>query len=142
MTRPRSRLSLRTELHQDVVTLHVSGSLEYGVTDRLVSGVTDQLDAPRAHGRTVGRLDLDLAELEFVDSMGLAALLMIRRLTDARAVTLGLLHRPVCLERLLQLTGTLGHLTAAAPPSAAATEAETGDEDAAEDWDRRFSGTE
>lgn len=39
MTRPVSRLSLRIEFQQDVVTVHVGGSLEYGVTESLVSTV-------------------------------------------------------------------------------------------------------
>ncbi|MGW0905663.1 STAS domain-containing protein [Streptomyces sp. NPDC002853] len=119
MTRPVSRLDLRTEFQQDVVTVHVGGSLEYGVTDSLVATVTEQLDLARAGGRAVRRLDLELAELTFVDSMGLASLLMARRVTDARGVTLRLNRRPDCLDRLLRLTCTFDHLTASAAPGSA-----------------------
>lgn len=73
MTRPATspvpRLDLRPEFQQGVVTVHVGGSLEYGVTDSLVAAVTGQLDPARAEGRAVHRLDLELAELTFVDSM-------------------------------------------------------------------------
>ncbi|MGW6025445.1 STAS domain-containing protein [Streptomyces sp. NPDC055099] len=117
--RPVPRLGLRTELQQGVVTVHVGGSLEYGVTDGLVATVTEQLDLARAGGHAVSRLDLELGELTFVDSMVLASLLMARRVTDASGVTLRLNHRPDCLDRLLRLTCTFDHLTAAATPSGA-----------------------
>lgn len=112
MTRPVSRLDLRTEFQQGVVTVHVGGSLEYGATDSLVAAVTEQLDRARASGRTVRELDLDMAGVTFVDSMGLASLLMVRRVTDAHGVTLRLTRRPDCLDRLLRLTCTFDHLTA------------------------------
>lgn len=54
--------------------------------------------------------------MTFVDSMGLAALLMVRRVADAHRVALRLDNRPLCVDRLLQLTGTLDHLTAARVP--------------------------
>lgn len=116
VSRPVSRLDLRTEFQQGVLTVHVGGSLEYGVTDSLVAAVTEQLDRARASGRTVRELALDLAELTFVDSMGLASLLMVRRVTDARGVTLRLDRRPDCLDRLLRLTCTFDHLTASNAP--------------------------
>ncbi|ATL31445.1 STAS domain-containing protein [Streptomyces formicae] len=139
MTRPVSRLSLRIESQQGVLTVHVGGSLEYGVTESLVTAVREQLDAPREHGRIdrnpspVRQLRLDLTELTFVDSMGLAALLMVRRVADAHGVALRLDNRPRCVDRLLQLTGTLDHLTAARAPG------ETG---ASDGRGRRISGTD
>ncbi|MEV6753188.1 STAS domain-containing protein [Streptomyces sp. NPDC051214] len=126
-SRPVPRLDLRTEFQQGVVTVHVGGSLEYGVTDSLVAAVTEQLDLARTGGRAVHRLDLELAELTFVDSMGLASLLMARRVTDARGVTLRLNRRPDCLDRLLRLTCTFDHLTAAAAPDRAAGGSGTSD---------------
>ncbi|MFD4477952.1 MAG: STAS domain-containing protein [Streptomyces sp.] len=112
MTRPVSRLSLRTEFQQGVVTVHVGGSLEFGVTESFVATVTEQLDRARAGSRPVQQLQLNLAELTFVDSMGLAALLMARRVTDARGVALVLSRRPESLDRLLHITCTFDHLTA------------------------------
>lgn len=116
MIRPASRLTLHAEFHQGVVTVHVGGSLEYGVTESLVAIVRDQLDRSRSGGLETRQLDLDVAELTFIDSMGLAALLMIRRVTDTHGAALRINHRPLCLERLLQLTGTLDYLTAARAP--------------------------
>ncbi|WP_369217804.1 STAS domain-containing protein [Streptomyces flavofungini] len=119
MTRPVSRLSLRTEIQQGVVTVHLGGNLEYGVTETLVSSVTEHLDLARGGGHAVRQLRIDMTGLTYIDSMGLAALLMVRRRTDARGVDLRLDHRPRCLDRLLELTGTLDHLTAPRPRSAA-----------------------
>ncbi|MFJ2769246.1 STAS domain-containing protein [Streptomyces sp. NPDC087300] len=122
MTRPVSRLSLRIESQQDVVTVHVGGSLEYGASESLVSTVREQLGSVGERDRTarsalpVRQLILDLAELTFVDSMGLASLLMVRRVADAHRVALRLDNRPLCVDRLLQLTGTFDYLTAARAP--------------------------
>jgi hypothetical protein len=52
--------------------------------------------------------------------MGLAALLMIHRLTAATGARLRLDHRPELLERLLELTGTLDHFTETDGSAAAA----------------------
>lgn len=119
MTRPVPRLSLRTEFQQGVVTVHVGGSLEFGVTENFVATVTEALDRARAGSRPVQRLQLNLAELTFLDSMGLAALLMARRVADARGVALGLSRRPACLDRLLRITCTFDHLTASTATRAA-----------------------
>ncbi|MEV2250713.1 STAS domain-containing protein [Streptomyces sp. NPDC050147] len=121
MTRPVSRLDLRTEFQQGVLTVHVGGSLEHGVTDSLVATVTEQLDRARASGRQAHQLVLDLAQLTFVDSMGLASLLMARRVADAHGVALRLDRRPDCLDRLLRLTCTFDHLTASNAPKGAAS---------------------
>ncbi|MFE9808928.1 hypothetical protein [Streptomyces sp. NPDC005548] len=55
---------------------------------------------------------LVFAGLSGIDSMGLSVPLMIRRRTDAARVRLHLDERPPQLERLLEITGTLDHLTA------------------------------
>ncbi|MFF9984610.1 STAS domain-containing protein [Streptomyces erythrochromogenes] len=54
---------------------------------------------------------LHCAGLTAVDSSGLSALLMIRRRTGAAGVRLHIQERPLCLERLLELTGTIEYLT-------------------------------
>ncbi|MGW5734041.1 MULTISPECIES: STAS domain-containing protein [Streptomyces] len=121
MTRPVSRLSLHADFQQGVVTVHVGGSLEFGVTDSLLATVTDHLDRALAGSRPVRQLNLDLAGVTFVDSMGLAALLMARRVTDARGVALRLSRRPESLDRLLRLTCTFDYFMAPAASGGAAT---------------------
>ncbi|MFE0007146.1 STAS domain-containing protein [Streptomyces erythrochromogenes] len=57
-------------------------------------------------------LRLDCAGLSAVDSSGLAALLMVRRLADKAGAGLHIDGRTVQLNRILEITGTLDHLTA------------------------------
>lgn len=128
MTRPVPHLVLRTEFQQGVVTVHIDGSLEYGAADRLVTTVTEELDRTRGGGRRPRQLCLDLAELTFTDSMGLAALLMARRVADARGVALRLTRRPESLDCLLRLTCTFDYLTASTTPNEAAAPAPGGGE--------------
>ncbi|MEV7416064.1 STAS domain-containing protein [Streptomyces sp. NPDC089919] len=56
-------------------------------------------------------LRLDCAGVTGIDALGLSNLLMLRRRTDAAGVRLYLENRSARLERLLELTGTLEHLT-------------------------------
>ncbi|MEU8827765.1 STAS domain-containing protein [Streptomyces sp. NPDC048636] len=95
------------------VRITVVGDLEYDTVEDLLLEVADCL-ARHPH---LGHLRLDLAELAMCDSMGLSALLQIRRFTGGVGARLHLDHRPPALDRLLDLTGTLDHLLA--PPSEA-----------------------
>ncbi|MFF4321373.1 STAS domain-containing protein [Streptomyces sp. NPDC001568] len=90
--------TVRVELH---------GSFDHHNADGLVRMVTDLLAEPV----TPRNLHVDCAGVSAVDSSGLSALLMIRRATDAAGVRLHLDARPLKLERMLKLTGTLEHLT-------------------------------
>ncbi|MFE1479014.1 STAS domain-containing protein [Streptomyces cyaneofuscatus] len=111
MTTHPHQMCLTTLDTQDSVRIEVHGDLDYDSADILVNEVTAQLtDRP-------GLTDLHLhcAELTAVDSMGLCALLMISRHTTAVGVRLHLDERPAKLDRLLDLTGTLDHLTAPPP---------------------------
>ncbi|MFD1276689.1 hypothetical protein ACFQ51_47880 [Streptomyces kaempferi] len=54
-------------------------------------------------------LRVDFSGLGSIDSTGLSTLLMIRRLTDLVGVRLHLDERPLALDRLLGITGTLHH---------------------------------
>ncbi|MFJ6698282.1 STAS domain-containing protein [Streptomyces sp. NPDC091272] len=91
------------------VRLHVYGDLDYDNAERLLDAVREQLDR---HPRD---LHLHCAEVVTVDSMGLSVLLMVQRVTTAAGAHLHLEDRTPALDRLLQITGTLDHLTAPGP---------------------------
>ncbi|MET8707166.1 STAS domain-containing protein [Streptomyces californicus] len=111
-THPHHHLQLTTVDGEDSVRIELRGDLDYDNADLLVQEATDRLAARPA----LTDLHLLCADLGAVDSMGLCALLMIARRTAEAGVRLHLDDRPARLERLLTLTGTLGHLTAPPPP--------------------------
>lgn len=92
----------------DTVRIELRGDLDHHCADLLLDAVT-RLLAGRPRPRD---LHLDCSGLAATDSSGLSALLMVRRHTDAAGVRLHLDGRPAHLDRLLELTGTLEHLTA------------------------------
>ncbi|MFI6346101.1 STAS domain-containing protein [Streptomyces sp. NPDC050560] len=86
--------------------LLLEGDLDWDTADDLTRAALDCLDTTPPPPR----LRLDLAGLRMCDSMGLAALLTIRRRTGETGTALRLDNRPAFLERLLEVTGTLNHL--------------------------------
>ncbi|MBX7448773.1 STAS domain-containing protein [Mycolicibacterium sp. 3033] len=100
-------LTLSTDIDGTSARLTVTGDLDYGSTAALVSAVCDVLTG----SATVTDLRLDFAGLTFCDSAGLSGLLLVRRKTSAAGVQLHLDHRPPQLQRLLDITGVLDHLT-------------------------------
>ncbi|MGW6578234.1 STAS domain-containing protein [Streptomyces globisporus] len=125
MTTHPHHLQLTTVDEQSSVRIELHGDLDYDNADLLVQEATARLAARPA----LTDLHLRCAELGAVDSMGLCALLMIARRATEAGVRLHLDDRPARLERLLSLTGTLGHLTApppTRPPAPSATEESAG----------------
>ncbi|MEV5581266.1 STAS domain-containing protein [Streptomyces parvus] len=125
MTTHPQHLRLTTVDEQNSVRIELHGDLDHDNADLLVQEATGRLAARPA----LTDLHLRCARLGAVDSMGLCALLMIARRTAEAGVRLHLDDRPARLERLLNLTGTLGHLTApppTRPPAPSATGARTG----------------
>ncbi|MEU6213253.1 STAS domain-containing protein [Streptomyces sp. NPDC047023] len=109
MTRlPSAPLGLTYASSHEAVRVELSGDLDHRHADRLVEAV-DRLLAAHPGVRD---LWLDCTGLSSVDSSGLAALLMVRRRTDKAGAGLHLDGRTVQLNRLLEITGTLEHLTA------------------------------
>jgi anti-sigma B factor antagonist len=62
----------------------------------------------------VRRLVLNLAEVRFIDSAGIGALLSIRERTERLSVEMALTNVPAPVQRVLELTGT-GALVAPQP---------------------------
>ncbi|MFJ1566434.1 STAS domain-containing protein [Streptomyces erythrochromogenes] len=105
---PSAPLGLTYTSSHEAVRVELSGDLDHLHADRLI-GAVDRLLAAHPGLRD---LRLDCAGLSAVDSSGLAALLMVRRLADKAGAGLHIDGRTVQLNRILEITGTLDHLTA------------------------------
>lgn len=106
------------------LTVHVAGELDYDTSDDLVETVTENLSSGDAPPHAVR---LDFQDLTWIDSSGLSALLMVHRRTSALGAGLHLDNRPVFLERMLQITNVLDHLTGPATlPGAGGAEEDDG----------------
>ncbi|QHY93629.1 STAS domain protein [Streptomyces sp. S4.7] len=107
-TIPPAGLLLTVSLtNEHTVCVSIEGDLDYDSSQRLLD------EARRQLSRHTGtrHLRLDCSRLVTCDSMGLATLLAVHRVTDAAGVRLHLDGRPASLDRILRLTGTLRHLT-------------------------------
>ncbi|MFE4696125.1 STAS domain-containing protein [Streptomyces sp. NPDC056738] len=104
--------TLTVEVQPAALVIRVAGDLDHETCDELMRTVDQYLLAPQDPGRRFRELRVDFAALGSIDSMGLSTLLMIRRRTDAAGLSLYLDQRPRGMDRLLEITGTLEHLTA------------------------------
>ncbi|MER6522930.1 STAS domain-containing protein [Streptomyces sp. NPDC060334] len=100
LTRTDADDSVRIELH---------GDFDYLDADALLD-VVGQVLAEQKHD-ALGDLHLDCEGMASIDSSGLSVLLMLRRLTDAAGVRLHVDNRPLKLDRMLKITGTVIYLT-------------------------------
>jgi anti-anti-sigma factor len=109
---PSTELSLTIRRDQAILTVRVSGDLDYetcgGLTEALTAQLTGDQDPP-VHVR------LDFCGLTCIDSSGLSALLMVHRRTSALGATLHLDNQPAMMQRMLGITNVLNHLTV--PPT-------------------------
>ncbi|HEX5367424.1 MAG TPA: STAS domain-containing protein [Acidimicrobiales bacterium] len=92
--------------HGGVLVAHLAGELDLVARD----SVTAEL-APRVAAAGVDRLVVDMAEVTFCDSSGLAALLDVRRAAEDAGVDMVLRSVTRQVERLLDLADVDGHLT-------------------------------
>ncbi|WP_320782103.1 STAS domain-containing protein [Streptomyces sp. CRN 30] len=117
-----TELSLTIIGEPTALTVRVAGELDHETCEELVETVTACL------GRSARLRDvrLDFHDLEWIDSSGLAALLMVHRRTSAAGATLHLDDRPRVLERMLQITNVLDHLTAPAASAEARSDGMSG----------------
>nr|UYZ50092.1 hypothetical protein [Streptomyces mirabilis] len=107
-----SPFTLTVEAEAGTVLIRVAGDLDFETCGELLRTVEDCLGGLRDDGDGPAALRVAFSALDGIDSMGLSTLLMVRRLTDLAGVRLHLDERPPALERLLDITGTLHHLTA------------------------------
>jgi anti-anti-sigma factor len=96
-----SPFTLTVEAGSGTACIQLTGSLDYATSDELVHHAERCLTG-HPH---LQDLRLDCTGLDFCDSMGISALLMIHRKTTTRLVRLHLDHPPPSLERILSITG-------------------------------------
>ncbi|MES4891206.1 STAS domain-containing protein [Streptomyces sp. NPDC096012] len=101
-----SEFSLTVTTEPTTLTVYVAGELDYDTGDDLVTAFAGHLGrhpAPR-------EVRLDFRHLTWIDSSGLAALLMIHRHAGAVGAELRLDNRPGFLDDRLRLTNVFEHL--------------------------------
>jgi anti-anti-sigma factor len=108
------KFTLTSDTTSRSAILHIAGDLDYTTTSELVAAAEKLLaDQP-----ALRNLHLDCAQMTLCDSAGVSGFLTIHQRTAAAGVHLHLDRRPTFLDRILDITGILEHLTAA--PSARA----------------------
>ena len=113
-------LTLTIDTANRSARVQVAGDLDYVTTRDVVEKVSRLL----AEQPELRQLRLDCSGLTFCDSAGLSGLLQIHRRASHAGVWLHLDDRPPHLERMLQVTGTLEHLTAASDSEATTSDTE------------------
>lgn len=89
--------------------LTVRGEVDIATVPGLLADAERSMDAKRP------RLEIDLKDLTFIDSSGLAALVQIQKAAGERGITVVLTGASAATRRLLELTG-LDHVFTIAPP--------------------------
>jgi anti-anti-sigma factor len=105
---PPSPLSITADHDGSTVVLHLQGELDLATADQLRRRIRTVLAEHDPH-----RLLLDLADLTFADSSGLAVLVWAHKQLASRDRQLRLRHPPRQISRLLYITGldTRLHIT-------------------------------
>lgn len=85
-------------MHQNLLIIALSGNLTLVKTEQSLSQIKQSIKAQ------TGNLLLDLSQLGFVDSAGLAVLVRLQKLTDSMGIRMALCSLPVQINQLLQLS--------------------------------------
>ena len=98
-TRPRSHPHLRVRIDDSParVEIRLAGDLDLATVPQLRQVID-------AHARSGQTMVIDLRELEFVDSMGLAALVRARHRAISRGAKLELVAAPEAVYKVFTLT--------------------------------------
>jgi anti-sigma B factor antagonist len=99
-------LSVSTERKDGVATVAVAGELDLGTGPRV-----DQEIGAAIQGAGTIEVVVDLSELDFLDSSGIAVLLRGRRVAEASGVAYRVDGASGMVRQVLELTGILQHLT-------------------------------
>jgi anti-anti-sigma factor len=112
MSSPAPELQVSVEVIENVAHIRLAGELDFDTSSDLLA-TTRRVLAEHARPGSLRQLRLDCAGLSFCDTMGLSALLTIRRDTETAGIELLVANRSVSLQRLLELSGTLDHFSGA-----------------------------
>lgn len=82
----------------DRTVVHVSGEVDLAVVEDLTDSVRPHLQDGRA-------VELDLADLEFIDSSGMGVLVQLLKEANRQGATLALTRVPAKARRLFEVSG-------------------------------------
>lgn len=99
-------LSVSTNWQDRVATVSLAGELDLACRDRV-----EQAIGQAVHADGTRSVLVDLSDLEFIDSSGIAMLLKGRRQADGAGVAYRVSAPTGIVEQVLSLTGVLEHLT-------------------------------
>jgi anti-sigma B factor antagonist len=91
--------------HDGVHTLQLSGELDMAAVPSLEARVRRLCATHGTHGIT-----LDMRDLRFIDSTGLAAIVLVSRLCAKQGLEFELIHGPRSVQRLFEITGMIDAL--------------------------------
>jgi len=97
-------LTIEDERDGDACTLRLRGELDMAAVPALDATVRRVLEG------AISALTLDLGELSFIDSTGLAAIVHAGSLCDSAEIAFELLPGPRAVQRLFEVTGLDGVL--------------------------------
>jgi anti-sigma B factor antagonist len=98
-------LELEERREADRVSVRLAGALDIGSAHRLQQTLARIFTAGR-----VKRLTLDLSELAFIDSTGLAAVVYASKLCERCGCELAVIRGPDTVQQVFALTGLLEQL--------------------------------
>ena len=98
---PAEEPGLTHRLDGDTARLTLSGELTDAARRPLVRVVTDLL----LHEQSLARVVLDVREVSYMNSAGMAVLVQIQRMTSPRGIEVALVDPPDAVLRPLQLSG-------------------------------------
>jgi anti-sigma B factor antagonist len=99
-------VSVTTRQHDGVMKVDVSGDIDLATRDMLDSGLTGAIETAG-----IREVEVDLAEVQFIDSSGIAVLLRNRRLAEAAGVAFRIVAASDLTERILTVGGVWRLLT-------------------------------
>jgi anti-sigma B factor antagonist len=95
-----TRLDVAAQAHEGRATLALHGELDLGTDTQLRDAATNVL-----RGDDIRSLDLDLAELTFLDSTGVSALLDLRKQASERGIAVQIVAISRRAARVLTIVG-------------------------------------
>jgi anti-sigma B factor antagonist len=98
-------VSVSSQRDGDAVTVVVSGDVDLSAAPLVENAI---LDAVSADG--VRRAEVDLSQVEFLDSSGISLLLRGRRQADERGVAYRVTGTHGIVQQVLEMTGVWDHL--------------------------------
>lgn len=96
----------KVELIADTVQVHVAGEIDLSSSDELRQWIVAAI--PSA---TVDEIDVDLADVTFLDSTGIRALVLAQRAASDKGVTMRVSGARGRVESVLKITGVYDLLT-------------------------------